>query len=100
MAINTSNHVHLVTITPADLEVIDTHQSNGEIHHLNEKIHDGDDALKILNSHYEAFTPEEERKVLRKIDWRMCSLMLLINGMQFIDKNVRQVVHLNFLCKR
>jgi hypothetical protein len=88
MAIDTNTQVHVENATSADLEAITTHQSDGQVHHLNEKIVDGDDALKILNTHYEPFTPEEEKKVLRKIDFRMCTLMLIINGIQFIDKNV------------
>lgn len=49
------------------------------MHHLNEKVHDGDEALKVLNTHYEPYTPEEEKKVLRKIDMRMCLLMCAIS---------------------
>ncbi|KAF8849087.1 MFS general substrate transporter [Acephala macrosclerotiorum] len=71
--------------SPLDIEAVATHQS--EIHHLNEKVFDGDEALKVLHTHYEPYSPEEERRVLRKIDFRMCSLMLVINGLQFIDKN-------------
>lgn len=61
--------------------------------HLDEKVHDvvqnGDDALKILHTHYEPYTKEEEKRVLRKIDLRLIILMLLVNGLQFVDKNVR-----------
>lgn len=58
------------------------------VHHLDEKVFDGDVALQVLQTHYEPFTAEEEQAVRRKIDWRMCSLMLIINGIQFVDKNV------------
>ena len=64
-------------ISPVDLEAIATHHS--DIHHLSEKVFDGDDALKVLHTHYEPYTPEEEKKLLRKIDIRMCSLMLIIS---------------------
>jgi MFS transporter, ACS family, allantoate permease len=55
---------------------------------LSEKIQDGDDALKILHAEFEPYTKEEERRVLRKIDLRLCILMLIINGLQFVDKTV------------
>jgi hypothetical protein len=58
-------------------------------HFLAEKIHDGDDALKVLHTHYDPYTKEEERAVRNKIDRRMVLLMLAINGIQFIDKTVR-----------
>lgn len=60
-----------------DIEVVATHES--EIHHLNEKVFDGDDALKVLHTHYEPYSAEEEKGLLRKIDFRMCSLMLVIS---------------------
>jgi hypothetical protein len=63
--------------SPLDIEAVATHQS--EIHHLNEKVFDGDDALKVLHTHYEPYSPEEEKSLLRKIDFRMCSLMLVIS---------------------
>jgi hypothetical protein len=53
------------------------------------RIGDGDEALKILHTHYEPYTKEEERRVLRKIDLRLIIVMLLVNGLQFVDKNVR-----------
>lgn len=59
--------------------------------HLSEKIRDGDQALQILHSSFEPYTKEEEKKVLRKIDRRMVLLMLFINGVQFVDKNVSGV---------
>lgn len=63
--------------TPHDIEAVATNRS--EIHHLSEKVFDGDDALKVLHTHYEPYTPEEEKKLVRKIDFRMCSLMLVIS---------------------
>ncbi|KAJ5950077.1 hypothetical protein N7454_001661 [Penicillium verhagenii] len=51
------------------------------------KIKDGDEALKILHEEFEPYTEEEEKRVRRKIDVRLVSLMLLVNGIQFIDKN-------------
>ena len=55
---------------------------------LDEKVVDGDDALKVLHGEFEPYTKEEEKRVLRKIDFRMIIVMLIINGLQFIDKNV------------
>ena len=51
-------------------------------------VQDGDEALKILHTHFEPYTKEEERRVLRKIDLRLIIVMLIINGLQFVDKNV------------
>lgn len=51
-------------------------------------IEDGDLALKVLHTHFEPFSKEEEKRVLRKIDYRLASLMLIINGIQFVDKLV------------
>lgn len=55
---------------------------------LAQKVDDGDEALKILHTHFEPYTKEEEKRVLRKIDLRMIIVMLIINGLQFVDKNV------------
>lgn len=63
--------------SPHDIEAVATHES--EIHHLNEKVFDGDDALKVLHTHFEPYSPEEEKALVRKIDFRMCSLMLVIS---------------------
>ena len=43
-------------------------------------INDGDVALEILHTHYEPYTPAEEKRLLRKIDFRLAVLMLVING--------------------
>jgi hypothetical protein len=59
-----------------------------DIAHLSEKVVDGDVALTILHTHFELFTPEEEKRVKRKIDLRLIILMLLVNGIQYVDKNV------------
>ena len=64
-------------VSPIDIEAVATHQS--EMHHLNEKVFDGDEALKVLHTHYEPYSPEEEKSLLRKIDFRMCTLMLIIS---------------------
>lgn len=56
-------------------------------------IQDGDLALEVLHTRFEPYTKEEEKRVLRKIDIRLALLMLLINGIQFVDKLVN-----NFLC--
>jgi len=53
-------------------------------------IQDGDLALQVLHTHFEPYTKDEEKRVLRKIDIRLALLMLLINGIQFVDKLVRK----------
>lgn len=63
--------------SPLDIEAVTTSQS--EIHHMNEKIFDGDEALKVLHTHYEPYSPQEEKMLVRKIDFRMCTLMLIIS---------------------
>jgi hypothetical protein len=52
-------------------------------------VEDGDLALNLLQSHFEPYTKEEEKKVLRKIDLRLALVMLFVNGIQFVDKLVR-----------
>jgi hypothetical protein len=76
------NTTAAVEVGPAELSGID------EIT-LNEKIYDGDDALKILYTHFEPYYRKEERAVVRKIDRRLIAIMLIVNGLQFLDKNVR-----------
>ena len=55
---------------------------------LDHKVKDGDEALQILHAEFEPYTKEEEKRVLRKIDLRLVILMLIINGLQFVDKTV------------
>lgn len=52
------------------------------------KVIDGDLALQVLHTHYESYTAEEEKRLLRKIDIRLALLMLFVNGIQFVDKLV------------
>jgi hypothetical protein len=56
---------------------------------------DDDEALKVLHSHFEAYTEEEERQVVRKIDFRLIPIMLAVNALQLIDKNVRLLYHMH-----
>lgn len=51
-------------------------QKDGAV--LAQVVSDGDEALKILHTDFEPYTKAEEKKVLRKIDLRMCVLMLVI----------------------
>jgi len=53
-----------------------------------QNVANGDVAVRILHSHFEPHTKEEERRLLRKIDLRLASLMLVVNGIQFMDKLV------------
>ena len=46
-----------------------------------------DKAYKILKGHIdEAITPEESKRVRRKIDWRILPLITLVYGMNYVDK--------------
>jgi len=60
-------------------------------HTLEGAVDDGDDALKVLHSHFEPYTKAEEKKVLRKIDLRLILLMFIVNGTQFVDKLVSSI---------
>jgi hypothetical protein len=77
MAIRKEPTQEVEMASPLDIEAVATHHS--EIHHLNEKVFDGDEALAVLHTHYEPYSPEEERSLLWKIDYRMCTLMLIIS---------------------
>jgi hypothetical protein len=55
---------------------------------LAEKLQGGDEALEILQTQFVEYTPEEERKLRWKIDLRLVTIMLLVNGIQFVDKLV------------
>jgi hypothetical protein len=82
MASHTEKHVS------THIEIDREESNNGENIKIAD-IRDGDLALKILHTHYEPFTKDEERRVLRKIDLRLALLMLVVNGLQFVDKLVR-----------
>lgn len=55
---------------------------------LADKLQDGDEALHILQTEFVEYTPEEERRLRWKIDLRLVSVMLIVNGIQFVDKLV------------
>jgi hypothetical protein len=72
--------------TPAiKLETVATTQTEAQ---YSQKVQDGDEVLKILHEEFEPYTEEEEKCVLRKIDVRRVLLMLIVNGLQFVDKSV------------
>lgn len=47
---------------------------------------DADPALDFANGEDTSFTPEEEKSVLRKIDWALMPLLCWIYALQFADK--------------
>ncbi|KAJ5368641.1 uncharacterized protein N7496_008401 [Penicillium cataractarum] len=53
---------------------------------LAEKLPDGDEALQILQTEFVEYSAEEERRLRWKIDLRLVSVMLIVNGIQFVDK--------------
>lgn len=55
---------------------------------LAEKLHGGDEALEILQTEFVEYSPEEERSLRWKIDLRLVTIMLIVNGIQFVDKLV------------
>lgn len=48
----------------------------------------GDEALKVLDGLVANISEEEETQILRKIDWHLLPVLMLINAVQLIDKNV------------
>lgn len=56
--------------------------------YLAEKLQGGDEALEILQTQFVDYTPEEERSLRWKIDLRLVTIMLIVNGIQFVDKLV------------
>lgn len=61
-----------------------------------EHIRDGDLALKVLHTNFEPYTEQEEKRLVRKIDFRLALLMLFVNGIQFVDKLVSCRFYLAF----
>lgn len=53
-----------------------------------DKIQNGGDALEFLREGHQPYSKEEEKRVMHKVDVRMLALMLIVNGCQFVDKNV------------
>lgn len=53
-----------------------------------EMVNEGDAALKILQDHIVEYDSEEEARVRRKIDFHLVPVMLIVNGIQFVDKLV------------
>lgn len=50
---------------------------------------DADEALKVLegeNGEIIELTPEDERKLLRKIDWHIMPLLCVVYGLNYLDK--------------
>lgn len=50
---------------------------------------DADEALKVLegeNGEVFELTPEDERKLLRKIDWNIMPLLCVVYGLNYLDK--------------
>ncbi|KAJ6000335.1 hypothetical protein N7481_000744 [Penicillium waksmanii] len=53
---------------------------------LAEKLQGGDEALEILQTQFVEYSPGEERSLRWKIDLRLVTIMLIVNGIQFVDK--------------
>lgn len=50
--------------------------------------HKNDEGLEVIAKYQgdEAWTDQEERNLVRKIDWRLLSILVLTFGLQFYDK--------------
>lgn len=60
---------------------------NGLLKHADRN--DADEALRVLegeNGEVIEMTPEDERKLLRKIDWNLMPLLCLVYGLNYLDK--------------
>lgn len=66
-----------------------THEKVGTIILKHADRNDADEALKVLegeNGEVIELTPEDERKLLRKIDWNLMPLLCLVYGLNYLDK--------------
>ena len=48
----------------------------------------GDEAAKVLNTYSgdEFWSPEEEKKLIKKIDWKLLPILCFSYGLQYYDK--------------
>lgn len=66
-----------------------THEKIGTILLKHADRNDADEALKVLEGEIGEvieLTPEDERKLLRKIDWNLMPLLCLVYGLNYLDK--------------
>lgn len=55
-----------------------------------------DSALVFLNNAgVVTFTEDEERSLVRKVDWMLLPLLAAVYMLQFVDKNLSMVSHLS-----
>jgi hypothetical protein len=66
--------------TPKTLEEIESTGSVDTVHQ--------DEALRVLEQYSgdETWTPEEEKKLVRRIDKRLLTLLIITYGLQYYDK--------------
>ncbi|KAJ9131785.1 hypothetical protein NKR23_g11516 [Pleurostoma richardsiae] len=82
---NTNEKDTGVTPAPPGASVFVDEQEVEKIY--NHKL-DGDDALDFLKAHgVTAITPEEDRRILRKVDLFLMPLMMITYTLNFMDKN-------------
>jgi hypothetical protein len=62
----------------------------GSVANVEETSHDGDEALRFLKNQHDvgAMTAEDEKKLVRKIDWMIVPLMWLCYCLQYLDKTL------------
>jgi hypothetical protein len=70
-----------------------SHESNIEMGHvstLEEPTKDGDEALHFLKNQHDVgtLTPEDEKKLVRRIDWMVMPLMWGCYCLQYLDKTL------------
>lgn len=62
----------------------------GSVANIEETSHDGDEALRFLKNQHAvgAMTIEDEKKLVRKIDWMIMPLMWCCYCLQYLDKTL------------
>jgi hypothetical protein len=70
-------------VPQSDLEI-------GSVAVVDERSKDGDEALRFLKNQHDVgeMTVEEEKKLLRKIDWMVMPLMWACYCLQYLDKTL------------
>jgi hypothetical protein len=80
-----SKHADEASSPPSSIQI-------GDLSVIDEtaKTADGDEALRFLKNQHDVgeMTPEEEKKLVRKIDWMIMPLMWSCYCLQYLDKTL------------
>ncbi|RDW74873.1 membrane transporter-1 [Coleophoma cylindrospora] len=75
---------HPVDNVTGDTEARAANGESEEVHHL--ALHDVDEAAAFVSGFHGEIDPKEAHRVLRKIDWNLLPLMMILYFVQFTDK--------------